>query len=101
MLGLLQKEQEPPLVTPEHIGELITPKDLKATSAYIHGDAEELAGFDAPTFIDGNLGQLDLPVEEQGIWMLLPSGQHRCKAELIEVDFGGKFQRKQYHITLK
>lgn len=32
---------------------------------HIHDDAEELAGFDLPIFLDGDYGQLDLPVEEQ------------------------------------
>jgi hypothetical protein len=49
-------------------------------SAYIHGKAEELAGFDIPIFLAGDLSNLDLPIEEQQIYMLLPSGEYKCKS---------------------
>ncbi len=69
-----------PLIIPTDIGEMVMDK-IKGRSAYIHGEAEDLAGFDIPTFIDGNLGQLDLPIEEQDILLSLPSGEYKCKAE--------------------
>ena len=82
------------LVKPTNIGELIF-DDIKARCAYIHGNAEAIAGFDIPTFIDGNFGQLDLPIEEQDILLLLPSGEYKCKAEYIDDGID-----KCYYITL-
>lgn len=81
MLGVFRpKEDHEPLALPADVGELV--KDtVKGKTAYIHGEAERLAMFDAPKFIDGNLGQLDLPIEEQDILMILPSGEYKCKAE--------------------
>lgn len=55
----------------------------KGTGAYIHDDAEELVGFDIPIFLDGDYEQLDLPIDEQDILMMLPSGNYQCKAELL------------------
>jgi hypothetical protein len=71
------------LVTPNNIGELISDQ-IKGKTAYIHGEAENIAGFDIPSFIDGNLRQLDLPIEQQDILMLLPSGEYKCKAEYYD-----------------
>ena len=65
-------------------------------TAYIHGDAESLAGYDIPIFLDGDMGQLDLPVEEQEIEMLLPDGNHNCKATKEQ-----DMINKAYYITLK
>jgi hypothetical protein len=98
MFGIFNpKEDHEPLVTPNDIGEFIM-DDIKGTGAYIHGDAEELAGYDIPTFIDGNLSQLDLPIDEQDILMLLPRGcEYKCKAELC-TEIGAK---NKYLITLK
>jgi hypothetical protein len=82
MLGIMNpKEDHIPLQIPTDIGKLIR-DPLKGNSVYIHGGAETLAGYDIPTFFDGNIGQLDLPIEEQDILMLLPSGEYKCKAEL-------------------
>jgi len=72
-----------PLTTPCEIGEFIVDK-IRGRVAYIHGEAEEIAGFDIPKFIDGNLGQLDLPIEDQDILMMLPSGEYKCKSEYID-----------------
>lgn len=74
------KEDFKPLALPTEIGEIIQDK-LKGKNIYIHGDAEDLAGFDIPLFIDGNLGQLDLPIEQQDILMCLPNKTYKCKAE--------------------
>jgi hypothetical protein len=84
-----------PLVSPDDKGELVKP-ELKGTGAYIHDDAESLANYDIPAFIDGDLGQLDLPTEEQDILMLLPSGEYPCKAVLNTLS-GDK---DKYYITL-
>lgn len=70
-----------PLVIPTNVSEIIH-DEVEGDGAFLDGDAEELAGYDIPIFIDGNLGQLDLPIEEQDILMLLPSGEYQCKAEL-------------------
>ena len=97
MLGIFNPvEDHKPLFVPENVGELIH-DTVKGRTSYIHDDAEDLAGYDIPTFIDGNLGQLDLPIEEQDILMVLPSGEYHCKSEL-STDIGS---RNAYLITLK
>lgn len=85
MLGILNPDEDhKPLVEPKETGELIMDK-IKGKTAYIHGDAEALAGYDIPTFIDGNLAQLERPVEEQDIVMILPDGEYKCKAEYCDI----------------
>ena len=97
MLGIMNPPEDfKPLVYPEKIGEFIKDK-IKGRSVYIHDDAEELAGYDIPTFIDGNLGQLELPVEEQDILMVLPSGEYKCQSEYCD-EIGSS---NCYLITLK
>lgn len=84
MLGIMNPiEDHAPLSIPNEVGEMIMDK-IKGRTAYIHGEAESIAGFDIPTFIDGNLGQLDLPIGQQDILMLLPSGEYKCKAEYCD-----------------
>jgi len=81
MLGIVNPiEDHAPLTKPNEVGELIM-GETKGKTAYIHGEAENIAGFDIPSFIDGDLGQLDLPIKEQDILLLLPSGEYKCKAE--------------------
>lgn len=81
MLGIFNSEEDhAPLSLPSDIGEIIQCK-LKGRTAYIHGEAEDKAGYDIPTFIDGDMAQLDLPVNEQDILLMLPSGEYPCKAE--------------------
>jgi len=72
------------------VGEaLVTPTDLKGIDyyevklkkAYIHGEAEVKAGYDIPIILDGDLAQLDLPIEEQAIEMMLPSGNFLCTSK--------------------
>ena len=97
MMGIFHsKEDHKPLSVPVNAGEFI--KDVvKGKGAYIHGEAEHLAGFDIITWIDGNLGQLDRPIEEQDILMILPGGEYPCKAEYC-TEFGAQ---DKYLITLK
>ena len=84
MLGILRPTADhTPLITHGNIGELFMDK-IKARSVYIHGEAQSLAGFDIPTFIDGNLSQLELPLEQQDILLLLPSGEYKCKSEYYD-----------------
>lgn len=71
------------IVKINNIGKLIK-DNIKGKTAYIHGEAENIAGFDIPTFIDGNLGQLELPINEQDILMILPSGEYKCKSEYCD-----------------
>jgi len=87
------------LVSVDNIGTLSDYK-TKGDGAYIHGDAEELANFDIPYFLDGDLEQLDLPVDEQDILMILPSGEYQCKSEL---SYKSMISNKidKYLITLK
>ena len=92
-------------------GEVIVPEDLKGQTAYLHDKLQDMAGFDIPLFVDGNMGQLDLPVEEQDIVFLIPTeyvdkngvikhrvGKLKCKAELQEPK---RIDRGAYYITLK
>lgn len=87
------------LVSLDNIGTLSN-YIAKGDGAYIHGDAENIAGFDIPYFLDGDLEQLDLSVEEQDILMILPSGEYKCKAEL---SYKSLISNKidKYLITLK
>ena len=85
-----------PLVLPDDLEEAIE-RELIGDRAYFHGELETLAGFDIPVILDGDMAQMDLPVEEQDILALLPSGSYQCIAELQvgEIDGGA------YYITLK
>jgi len=92
MFGFSQME---PLVKPDNIGELIvsTPDNhIKGKTAYIDDNAEDIAGFDIPIFIDGNMHQLDEPKDNQDILMVLPSGEYPLLAELVD---------DTYYLTLK
>jgi len=71
----------------------------KGKGAYIHGDAEELAEFDIPVFLDGDYEQLDLPIEEQDILMMLPSGNYQCTSDLSYKSM--IIEDEYYLITLK
>jgi hypothetical protein len=84
------------LVTVDNVNELIN-NGIKGRTAYIHADAENLAGFDIPHFIDGDMGQLDLPIGEQNIVMLLKNGEYKCQAVLQN----SVFAQNAYLITLK
>lgn len=94
--GMFCGDYEGTLVSLTNIGEFIQ-DEIKGKTAYIHGDAEELAGFDIPVFFDGNLGQLELPKEEQDILMMLPSGEYACVAEYVDEPLNSNC----YLITLK
>jgi hypothetical protein len=89
------ENEDEPLFIPANVGEFVQDNTIGKTS-YIHGKAEELAGFDIPTFIDGNLSQLEQPIEQQDILMLLPCGEYKCKAE-YSTHFGSD---KAFLITL-
>lgn len=72
-------ERNDPLSIPQNLGVLIQ-SDTFYKKAYIDGCAENLAGFDIPCFLDGDMGQLDLPLEEQDILMVIPSGEYKIRA---------------------
>ena len=67
---------------PTEIGEITGELKNKGASAYIEGEAEFLAGFDIPVILDGNIGQIDLPIEEQDIVMLIEGVAHKIVAIL-------------------
>ena len=69
-------------VLPKDLGKLYGRK--KHTLSFIDGDAEELAGNDIPIFLDGDMGQLDKPQEEQEILMIIPSGEYVCISIITE-----------------
>lgn len=81
-----------PLVKPETADDIVMDA-LKGESAYLDGDAQRLAGFDIPIFLDGDMRQLDAPDDKQDILLLLPSGEFACKAVLQPSN--------TYYITLK
>lgn len=87
------------LVKVDNIGTLSEYKP-KGSGAYIHGDAEELAKFDIPIFLDGDYEQLDLPFEEQDILMMLPSGNYQCIANLSYKSMMSD-EADKYLLTLK
>ena len=82
MFGLMFNKNET-LIQPNNIGEVIQ-AETKGSNMYIHGEAERLAGFDIPVIIDGHIGQLDLPINEQDILLILPEGEYKCKAEYYD-----------------
>lgn len=73
-----------PLVSPKEGEEFEFFKDTKpkSNSAYIHGEAEVLAGYDIPVFLSGSMDMLNVPIEEQNIVMVLPVSEHKCKATI-------------------
>jgi len=83
-----------PLVHPEDAGQTFGEAVLQ--NAYIHGEAVDLAGYELPVFIDGDLSQLDKPVGEQSILMLTDQGEYECEAHVNEED-----GREVYYLTLK
>ena len=82
------------LVT-EPLVEIIPLVEQKGKSMYIHGEAEAKAGYDIPIVLNGDLNNLNLPIDEQDIVLVLPSGEFKCKAT-IEKDL----IYLQYYITL-
>lgn len=99
MLGIFDEKPADNLTTPTEVKELIRTK-VKGRTAYIHAEAESLAGFDIPKFIDGDMGQLDLPIDKQDILMVLPSGEYPCIATYLEPN-KNKWDDNCYYITLK
>ena len=67
----------------------------KSDSIYIHGEAEDLAGYDIPIFLSGSMDMLNVPIEEQDIVMVLPDSEHKCKAT-INAGITGE----SYYLTL-
>jgi hypothetical protein len=67
---------------PTEIGEITGELKNKGASAYIDGEAESLAGFDIPVILDGDIGQVDLPIAEQDIVMLIDGVAHKLVAIL-------------------
>jgi len=82
-----------PLVSPDDIGEKFGESQFQR--AYLDGAAELIAGFNQVVFIDGDMGQLDKPPQEQQIRMILPQGEYECIASGEEAMMGG------YMIRLK
>ena len=99
MAGVFDEKPADNLVTPTKINKLIKTK-VKGRTAYIHGKAEQLAGFDIPRFIDGDMGQLDLPIENQDILLILKSGEYPCVAKYREKNKAA-WDDDCYYIVLK
>lgn len=56
------------------LGQMVR-NQFDAYYCYIHGEAEYMAGFDIPAYIDGDIMQMKQPVELQDIEMVLPAGK--------------------------
>ena len=54
----------------------------KGVKAYIHGEAETIAGYDIPIMFDGDMEQLDVSENLQAIVMYIDDVQYRIKATL-------------------
>lgn len=61
------------------LGTLINQHIMNDKSCFIDGEAETFAGFDIPIFIDGDMSQLNLPIEKQKIIMVLQDGNYLCE----------------------
>jgi hypothetical protein len=95
--GMFSSNEELVIDSLKDYGELII-TNTKSNEAYIHGKAEEDAGFDIPVFLDGDMGNLDLPINQQNIEMLLPDGIHSMQAVLQKT---GNWDRNVYYLTYK
>jgi len=94
MMGMVGRA----LTIPNKKGELIK-STTKAGGAFIHGDAEEIAGYDIPIILDGDLAQFDQPEDKQDILMMLPTGDHPCIAKFTPTPHA--LSEDCYLITLK
>lgn len=94
--GMFSASSGEHLVIPEDIGDVIQ-AELISDRAYIHGFAQDIAGFDIPTILDGDMNNLNLPVEEQNITLMLPDGNYKCKCE---ISTEGILNQGYYLITL-
>lgn len=65
--------------------------------AVLHGELEDIAGYDAVVVIDGDIEQLAAPEQEQDISFLLPERTIPCKTTLAT----DEQERKYYQVTLK
>lgn len=59
-------------------------KDMLVKIAYIHGEAEDKAGYDIPVFFGGDLRQMEQPIEEQSIQMFIGDKVFEMKSLLNE-----------------
>jgi len=80
----------------KHKTELSVSRSPKHETAYIHGDAEDLAKYDIPIFFSGELRMLDKPVKEQRIIMHLEDKEYQMTATVNNGIF-----KKQYYLELK
>lgn len=73
---------------------------LRKPCAYLHGDAEELAGFDIPHLMHGNIEQFD--ADDQEIYLVLPGDDgpvmHKCYA--YPTDKSNEWNGGCYYIEL-
>ena len=62
--------------------DVINHDKIRGTRAYIHGDAEDIAGYDIPLIFMGDMLQLDLPQAKQDIIMHIDGKQYPITASL-------------------
>lgn len=67
------------------------------TRAYIHKEAESIAGYDMPLFFDGDMSQLDEDESKQDIVMCIGDNEYPIKSELQL----GTMDNNSYYLTLK
>ena len=73
-------------------------KKIKHNTAYFHSNAQELAGFDIPLFIKGDMLQLDASKSDQEIILLLPGD---IEKELESTPILDGWDENSYYLTLK
>lgn len=69
--------------------------------AYLHEDAQRLAGYDIPEFLFGDLGQLDESPAWQSIWLIVHNKFYELKSEVVNPYGYEDPYGKQYYLTLK
>jgi len=93
----------------ENYSEIINAGKTKFEIARIHGKAEHLAGHNLPMFIDGDMLELDKPIDQQYIIMVLPSGEYECTSTPTNISFASTLtktgqediKRMVYYLMLK
>ena len=72
--------------------------ESKYSSVYVHGEAEEVAGYDIPVFFNGDMEQILQPVGKQKIQMFIGNKVYFCKA--LPAEEYNSFDYKACYITL-
>ncbi len=84
-----------PLVDFDNGGGKVTGvESLRYNKAYLHAEAEDVAGYDIPIFIDGDMLEMEKPPNYQRIILELPEGRYKLQARIDHIN-------QQYLLVLK